>query len=49
MLKRGFKQMLAEANAVIESVSVQDLHIWSTIRKRSSLMYARLKNARMAA
>ena len=25
MLKRGFKQMLAEANAVIESVSVQDL------------------------
>ena len=25
MLKRGFKQLLAEANAVIESVSVQDL------------------------
>lgn len=25
MLKRGFKQMLAEANAVIETVSVQDL------------------------
>jgi rhodanese-related sulfurtransferase len=25
MLKRGFKQMLAEANSVIESVSVQDL------------------------
>ncbi len=25
MLKLGFKQMLAEANAVIESVSVQDL------------------------
>jgi len=25
MLKRGFKDMLAEANAVIESVSVQDL------------------------
>ena len=25
MLKKGFKQMLAEANAVIESVSVQDL------------------------
>ena len=25
MLRRGFKQMLAEANAVIESVSVQDL------------------------
>jgi rhodanese-related sulfurtransferase len=25
MLKRGFKAMLAEANAVIESVSVQDL------------------------
>ena len=25
MLKRGFKQMLAEANAVIESVAVQDL------------------------
>jgi rhodanese-related sulfurtransferase len=25
MLKRGFKQMLAEANAVIESISVQDL------------------------
>lgn len=25
MLKRGFKQMLAEASAVIESVSVQDL------------------------
>ena len=25
MLKRGFKQMLAEANTVIESVSVQDL------------------------
>lgn len=25
MLKRGFKQMLAEANAVVESVSVQDL------------------------
>jgi rhodanese-related sulfurtransferase len=25
MLKRGFKQMLAEANAVIDSVSVQDL------------------------
>ena len=24
MLRRGFKQMLAEANAVIESVSVQD-------------------------
>ena len=25
MLKHGFKQMLAEANAMIESVSVQDL------------------------
>lgn len=25
MLKRGFKQMLAEASAVVESVSVQDL------------------------
>ena len=25
MLKRGFKQMLAEANAAIETVSVQDL------------------------
>ena len=25
MLKRGFKEMLAEANAVIETVSVQDL------------------------
>lgn len=25
MLRRGFKQMLAEANAVIESVSIQDL------------------------
>jgi len=25
MLKRGFKQLLAEANAVIETVSVQDL------------------------
>jgi rhodanese-related sulfurtransferase len=25
MLKKGFKQLLAEANAVIESVSVQDL------------------------
>jgi len=25
MLRQGFKQMLAEANAVIESVSVQDL------------------------
>jgi hypothetical protein len=25
MLKRGFKKMLAEANAVIETVSVQDL------------------------
>lgn len=25
MLKRGFKMMLAEANAVIEAVSVQDL------------------------
>ncbi|HUT49633.1 MAG TPA: rhodanese-like domain-containing protein [Alphaproteobacteria bacterium] len=25
MLKRGFKQMLAEANAVIETFSVQDL------------------------
>ncbi len=25
MLKRGFKELLAEANAVIESVSVQDL------------------------
>jgi len=25
MLRRGFKQMLAEANAAIESVSVQDL------------------------
>ncbi len=25
MLKRGFKDMLAEANAVIETVSVQDL------------------------
>ena len=25
MLKRGFKAMLAEANAVIETVSVQDL------------------------
>ena len=25
MLKRGFKDMLAEANAVVESVSVQDL------------------------
>lgn len=25
MLKRGFKQMLAEANAVIEAVAVQDL------------------------
>lgn len=25
MLKRGFKQMLAEANAVIETVAVQDL------------------------
>ena len=25
MLKKGFKQMLAEANAVVESVSVQDL------------------------
>ncbi|MCP4327178.1 MAG: rhodanese-like domain-containing protein [Alphaproteobacteria bacterium] len=25
MLKRGFKRMLAEANAVIETVSVQDL------------------------
>lgn len=25
MLKRGFKHMLAEANAVIETVSVQDL------------------------
>ncbi len=25
MLKRGFKQMLAEANAVIETISVQDL------------------------
>ena len=25
MLKHGFKQMLAEANAVIETVSVQDL------------------------
>jgi rhodanese-related sulfurtransferase len=24
MLKKGFKQMLAEANAVVESVSVQD-------------------------
>ena len=24
-LKRGFKEMLAEANAVIESISVQDL------------------------
>jgi len=27
MLKRGFKAMLAEANAVIETVSVQDLDI----------------------
>lgn len=25
MLRRGFKQMLAEANAVVESISVQDL------------------------
>jgi hypothetical protein len=25
MLKRGFKAMLAEANAVIETISVQDL------------------------
>lgn len=25
MLKRGFKEMLAEANAIVESVSVQDL------------------------
>lgn len=25
MLKRGFKEMLAEANAAIESISVQDL------------------------
>ena len=25
MLKRGFKTMLAEANAVIETISVQDL------------------------
>ena len=26
MLKRGFKDMLAEANAVVETVSVQDLN-----------------------